>query len=440
MQLIHKFHKMESENNLFELGKEINLPLWDIIRYSVYVKYYYPEKDRVKLSKSLEHGFKDYFRIIFKLISFFFRLFRKKNDTVLLTASRYVDKQGKYYDKSAMQIINALEKKCIVLEPILGKKLVYDYVYDFSNLFRRFYKSEPLQLDYWEKIDLVLNKSFGSNLITYEEVNSILKIFESDYFFYKKIFSFIKNKKLIICTGNPKGSIKAAKDNNIKTYLVQHAGIEVDEIDYSYPNEITNNSFILFPDYVLTFGEYWCRDFNVPTKKIIPIGNDFFSNIPKVEVDDSILIISTIVHGGELSKLTLSLANENPGLKIVYKLHPNEFHLKDEYIEYFRNNTNVIIISNEIDTSILIAKSQLVVLIVSAVIYEALNQNKKVAVLKKINYERQLHLKKLNNIHFFDSSTEINAMLTKQEKINNMNFYNKTDFTVIQKLMEGTQL
>ena len=50
MQLIHKFHKMESENYLFELGKEINLPLWDIIRYSVYVKYYYPEKDRVKLS------------------------------------------------------------------------------------------------------------------------------------------------------------------------------------------------------------------------------------------------------------------------------------------------------------------------------------------------------------------------------------------------------
>jgi len=40
MQLVHKFHKTESENSLFELGKNINTPFRDIIRYSVYIKYY----------------------------------------------------------------------------------------------------------------------------------------------------------------------------------------------------------------------------------------------------------------------------------------------------------------------------------------------------------------------------------------------------------------
>lgn len=433
MQLIHKFHKMEWENNLFELGKEINLPLWDIIRYSVYVKYYYPEKDRVKLSEDLKHGCKDYFRIVIKLITFVFNIFRKNSETVIFTASRYVDKEGKYYDKSAMPIINALDGNCIVVEPILGKDVAYNYMYDFCDVLRRFSKTKSIPNEYYAKINTALIETFGESLISCDEINFLVKNFRSDYLFYKTIFSLINNKKLIICTGNPKASILAAKNLNIKTYLVQHAGIEIDEIDYSYPDGMTSKSFILFSDYVLTFGDYWCKNFNVPAKKIIPIGNDYFCNRPNVELDNSILVVSTIVHGGELSKLTLMAAKERPDLKFVYKLHPNEFHSKHEYIEYFKNNTNVNIISNEIDTTILIAKSQLVVLIVSAVIYEALNQNKKVAVLKKINYKRQLHLSPFKNLYFFNLPNELFEILLEDEIINKVDFYKKTDYKMIKK-------
>lgn len=434
MQLIHKFHKMEAENNLFELGKEINLPLWDIIRYSVYVKYYYPEKDRVKLSEDVKHGFKDYFRIVIKLVSFIFSVFRKNSEIVILTASRYIDKEGRYYDKSAMPIINALDGNCIVVEPIFGKEVAYNYMYDFCDVLRRFSKSKSIPIEYYAKINAVLIETFGDSLISYDEINLLVRNFRSDYLFYKAFFSLINNKKLIICTGNPKASILAAKELNIETYLVQHAGIEIDEIDYSYPNGITSKSSILFPDYVLTFGNYWCKDFNVPAKKIIPIGNDYFCNKPKVELDDSILIVSTIVHGGELSKLTLKTAKERPDLKFVYKLHPNEFHSKSEYVEYFKNNSNVSIISNEIDTTILIGKSQLVVLIVSAVIYEALNQNKKVAVLKKINYKRQLHLSQFKNLYFFDLPEELFKILSEGKIINKMDFYKKTDSKMIKEM------
>lgn len=427
---------MESENYLFELGKEINLPLWDIIRYSVYVKYYYPEKDRVKLSVDVGHGFRDYLQIVIKLVTFVFSVFRKNSAIVILTTSRYIDKEGKYYDKSAMPIINALDGNCIVLEPILVKEVSYDYIYDFSYLFRRFYKSKSISIEYFAKINTVLIETFGDSLISYDEINLLVRNFRNDYFFYKTFFSLINNKKLIICTGNPKASIQAAKELNIETYLVQHAGIEIDEIDYSYPNGITSKSSILFPDYVLTFGNYWCKNFNVPAKKIIPIGNDYFCDKPKVELDDSILIVSTIVHGGELSKFTLKAAKERPDLKFVYKLHPNEFQLKNEYIEYFKNYTNVRIISNEIDTAILIAKSQLVVLIVSAVIYEALNQNKKVAVFKKINYKRQLHLSPFKNLYFFDLPNELFEILLEDEIINKVNFYKKTDHKMIKEMFQ----
>lgn len=149
---------------------------------------------------------------------------------------------------------------------------------------------------------------------------------------------------MIICTGNPKASINAAKVLNIETYLVHYAGIELEDIDYSYPDEITPNSFILFPEYILTFRNYWCKNFNVPAKKIISIGNDYFFYKPEVDLDDSILIVSTVVHGIELCKLTLKAAKERPDLKFVYKLHSNEFHLVTEYTDYFKKYSNVSII------------------------------------------------------------------------------------------------
>lgn len=436
MQLIHKFHKMESENNLFDLGKEINLPLWDIIRYNVYLKYYYPEKDRIKLSKNVKHGFKDYFKIVIKLITFIVGVLRKKSEIVILTASRYTNEKGKYYDKSAMPLIKTLDGKCMVVEPILSAELAYDYIYDFSNVFRRFSKKSNISIEFYNLIKNALEIEFGECLISFSEINLIIRDFKSDYLFYKTFFSLVKNRKLIICTGNPKASILAAHDCNCETYLMQHAGIEIDEVDYSYPQGISENSFIIYPKYVLTFGEYWCRGINVPVKKIIPIGNDYFSNTPKIELDGSILVISTRVHGGELSKLTLTLAIERPDLKFVYKLHPNEFHLSDEYVEYFKGNTNVSIITNEVDTTILIAKSQLVVLIVSAVIYEALNQNKKVAVLKKINYKRQLHLSQFKNLYFLDLPEEIYDILEKKAEENNCDFYKKSDRYLIKTIFQ----
>jgi len=438
MQLINKFHKMETENALFNLGKEIDIPLWDIIRYHVYIKYYYPEKDSKRINEYPKHTKSDYISIITHFFLFIYNILFKRCENLVFTYSRYVNDEGLYYDKSALPIIKALNGNYMVIEAIREKRVVYKHIYDFRNIFRHFFPTKKIPYQYYEFINEVLISNFGENLISYKEINNIYNGFRSDYLFYKFVFYVKGTKKLIICTGNPKASIKAAKELNIDTYLVQHGGIELDEVDYSYPIEITQNSFILFSKYVLTLGDYWCHNINVPACKIISIGNDFFCNKPILESDNSILIISTIVHGDELSKLTKELAYLKPELKFIYKLHPNEFHFKNEYVEYFKKNKNVQIISNQIDTNILIAKSKLVVLIVSAVIYEALNQNKKVAVFKKINYERQLCLSKLPNIYFFNYASELFDILRKETITNSLkeNFYKKTDFTLIQKILE----
>ena len=154
----------------------------------------------------------------------------------------------------------------------------------------------------------------------------------------------------------------------VTKYLLQHVLIEFDEIDYSYPPYISICYNILFPKYIFTMGDYWCENLNVPAKRIIPIGNDFFYSKPKKQCDNSVLVISTIMHGRELSLLTKQLANIRSDLKFVFKLHPNEFQLYNDYVNYFKENTNVSIITNKTDTSILVAKSQLVILIVSVVL------------------------------------------------------------------------
>lgn len=434
MQLIEKFHKMESEDSLFELGKEMKLPLWDIIRYSVYIKYYYSVTDRKRLETITTHTLPDYLRLINSFFLFFLKLPFQKGSNIVFSCSRYANQDKKQFDKAAFSILSFLKGNCMILEPILGKELSYDYLYDLSNVLRRFSKKRILSFNDFNKIEVALINHLGDCRITFNEINRLLLDFKSDYAFFSFLFRIKSTKKIFIATGNPKAHLMAAKNLNIETYLLQHASIEFDEIDYSYPEMITKADKILFPDCILTFGDYWCKGINVPTKKIIPIGNDFFYNKPNLDVDNTILVISTIVHGGELRKLTKQLASIRTDLKIVFKLHPNEFQYSSEYKIFFKDNLNVNVISDEIDTNILISKSILVVLIVSAVLYEALNQDKKVAIYKRINYERQINLLKLKNVYLFDNEQELISILKKENYRSEVNFYKPTNYDLISKL------
>ena len=91
--------------------------------------------------------------------------------------------------------------------------------------------------------------------------------------------------------------------------------------------------------------------------------------------------------------------------------------------------------TDQSDTSLLVAKSRLVILIVSTVLYEALNQNKKVAIYKKINYERYYSLNGLPNIHFFDEYFEVFDFLDIPLVGLNVNYFKPTNYTLLNKLI-----
>jgi hypothetical protein len=434
MMLVEKFHQMESENNLFNLGEEINISIWDIVRYNVYRKLLYTEINSAKLETPHKPSLVSYIIIFKELIKYFFMLLFANKSIIVFTNSRFKNSEGKYFDKSASHIIKTLKVKYFVIETILGKKTTYAHHYDLSFIVKRLFKTKPLNSIYFDVINNAIINNFGFNPLSKKEFDNLIGNYKAQYHFYKFLFKIINPTKLIIATGNPKASVKVANERGIKSYLLQHATIEKHEIDYSYPCEIKCSDNILFPTTLLTFGEYWGKNMNIPTYEIITIGNDNLEGIPPHVIDNSILFVSTIIHGEELSKFALKVSHKWPDKKIVFKLHPNEYKNRQAYNELFKQYSNINVISDEISTNILIAKSRSVVLIVSSVLYEALQQKKVVAVFKRINYEILTSLQVADNLCFFDNIDEFEKIDSKKSVTVDYCFYEKSNYSLIDEI------
>jgi len=429
MNLTEKFHKMEAEFELFDIGKDEDNQLWDILRYHVFIRYLYPQTGLQRLSSDHKRKRRSIIRLIKEAFKIFFKFINPldKSESIILTTSRSVNSNGKYYDKAGSSIIEILKNKIIVLEALASKKCEYNTYYDFSFFYRRLYKSKFINLKDYKKIEVAINSEFGQNNFTLKEANKVYHNFQADNHFYTTVFKLKNLKSIFICLGNPKAQIKAAKANDMESFLVQHGVYDFDEIHISYPERINSESNVLFCDKVLTYGTYWGKGINIPTKEILSIGNNFYNTKLQLDQDNTIIVVSTIIHGEELKYLTKKIARTNLNQKFVFKLHPNEYQFKDDYLKFFRHTNNVIVVTNEEDIQVLISKAQLIVLIASTVIYEALHLCKKVAVYKKLNYYKHLNLIDIPNVYFFEEELEINQILGNETIEHEISFYDKLD-------------
>jgi hypothetical protein len=406
--IVEKFHKMELKYKLFELGGET--PYWDLVRYNVYLKYYYAPSSQIYLGHHSHHKLKDYVIFGIQTLCLLWRIFFRKYKFLFLTDSnkKMFGKEGYYYDPISFPLIKEFGSS-LILDNFYKGKTPYTKTFDLSNAFIRTSKSVEYPKAVYEVIEKALIDSFGENRVNYNFLNSLYKAYVGQFRFYTFILKHVNPQKVVIARGNPKGIIKACKDLHIPCCLLQHESIEKDEINWSYPEGITCDSNLLFAPMVGTFGSYWLKNVNVPTKEIIPIGNDEKFKKLTIESDGSFLIISSIVHCTELKPLTKELAQKRPDLKFVYKLHPDEFYMKDEVVNYFAEQNNIKVISTENSTQELIYRSRMVIAIVSACVYESLHAGKVVAIYKRLNYRRQEYLLPNPDIFFFDNSDEFYA-------------------------------
>ncbi len=162
---------------------------------------------------------------------------------------------------------------------------------------------------------------------------------------------------------------KAAHDNGIPVIELQHGTIIKSHIAYQYKDNYAKD---YMPDYIYTFSEFWSKELSVDDLNIgiVPIGFEFFNvqkekSLQKTSCDNKnvILILSAKNISDKLRKIALKIAdeiqNKQYDFRLIYKLHPYEFHSAEiEYKELYEND-NITIVKDEPELYSLFAQSML---------------------------------------------------------------------------------
>jgi hypothetical protein len=146
---------------------------------------------------------------------------------------------------------------------------------------------------------------------------------------------------------------------------------------YNYPSGISYDH-IKFPDYFLTFGDYWQKGINFPIdkNKIISAGYPFLEMQQKryknLRRKNQVVFISQGSIGDKLSKVAVKLANRiDSKYEILYKLHPGEIkRWKKEYPWLIDRNIKVM--ADEIPLYKVLAESKVQVGVNSTALFEGI--------------------------------------------------------------------
>ncbi len=237
------------------------------------------------------------------------------------------------------------------------------------------------------------NRSININKSSYEEhLVNVSKIL----YYETKLFDLFFRRttpKIMIINDSHSGAyanlIYNAKRNNIIVCDYQHGYIGSLHCDYNYSNIIVDNLKDYFPDYLLTYGEFWTKNINIPGKCII-IGNYWINkynekkrNSSKKKDKISVLICSSGLWPEKYTRMIKTLIEKVDLNKyqIIFRPHPRE---KYGFIERYREltklpimiDTNEFVYETLIDTDILISYE------LSTVLYEALYLGVKVFVME----------------------------------------------------------
>ena len=184
------------------------------------------------------------------------------------------------------------------------------------------------QLDYTFKSDLIQSL-----------INSLSKLIASLPFvtdayanwFSKRGFKLLL-KEDACYGGNGVPVIYAAKLNNIPVAEYQHGAISKGHDAYNVADALLRNKSFrkVLPDYLLTYGNWWSKQTNLPIKKIA-IGNPHLTQSTMGMVRGSLSRNKVLILGdGIETDLYLELASrscsfwENQGLTVVFRPHPLE--------------------------------------------------------------------------------------------------------------------
>lgn len=403
-----QFLEFEKENNLFDLQDIEKTYYWDIVRYEIYQKLLW--KDSV-LPSSDTNKIKIKARItqIWQFVLLFFGFSKKK--VLFYLASRNKDERGEPIDQNAKAVREFFPEKDTLMIESFSRNL--NNVFFLPQLvYRKIYKKRFF--DFSSLLNL-LNKEFGAINIDNAALNKTLNEYYADLSFFKTIIKRRKIKFIFVSqNGIQKGLFRAGKDLGVKVFEFQHGVVNEGHLAYNYPKMQYRKEQIALPDVILSLSSFWFNELFLPYVEICPIGNDYFYNpIKSSSLEKGILIISANVYGQSLLDFILDkeVQERVQNIPIFFKLHPNQFHEKSYYENKLKSAKNIKLITNEQSVGQLLAQTDTLFTILSTAVYEALQSQRKVILLKENPYEHQQHIFYHPNIHIVGNSKEFSQAL-----------------------------
>ncbi|MEF8802506.1 MAG: hypothetical protein V5A27_09020 [Halapricum sp.] len=193
---------------------------------------------------------------------------------------------------------------------------------------------------------------------------------------YDRFLGRIDPDLVVLVAGSGRETfIRACKRRGIPVAELQHGHISEYSIEYSFPGDREKQTF---PDYLLTFGEFWNHTGAYPTDpgNVIDVGYPYLEwsreRYAGVVPTDQILFMSQWMITPKLSRFAVELSALT-SRDVAFKLHPDEYERWEKLYPWLADSDVDVIGPNGPPLHRLLAESSVQVGVYSTTIFEGLS-------------------------------------------------------------------
>jgi hypothetical protein len=368
--------------------------------YEIGKKYEVFDKElSMKMSKTEKAV--NFFRLLKNAISNYLFFNLQKVEVLVFTHSRSKLVENRLIDPYTHYLVKNLIKNNISFleleSPHNGKHLrekkyykrYLDSIFILRNIKNFFIKTNISQKN--KKILKQLSKEINEGTDNFIDIRKILisntKKFKPTYSFYTKLLNKTKPKKIYLIVSYGRGElIRAANDLNIEIIELQHGTFSKYHLGYSFPN---GNNKAYLPTKFYVWNKYWkdLINFPIPKENIILFPFQYLETEKKkyntlIKKENSLIVFGQGGITESIADKIISNINYFKKYNIIFKLHPNEYHMISKYknLAYLKNKYNITVVTN-IDLYKTLATSDYQAGVFSTVLYEGIAFNCKTILL-----------------------------------------------------------
>lgn len=358
----HKeFQEFEIEEGIFD--DEIDgVPYWERIRFTVSRRLEQAVgTSGVPQTSSPQSTFRSIGKIV-RAIFFNNPLFQSKSDYLFWGHERRkLREDGLWWDLFCDPVINAIERDYIYLErpylhnhrqPAKTPQVTYTDLFYYSGDLRKLYGQYKVTISNEDIVRLKtitsrLEERFGVRVDLQQLVQQELADRRSMLPLYRLFLNRIRPKVVVLAKSNGRETlIEVCQILDIPVVELQHSMVHPHHYIYSFPGPERTKQH--FPDYFLTFGEYWSDavEFPIPNENVIAAGYPYFESerarYSDKDTHEQVLFISQGTAGEEISRFAAKFASMT-NLDVIYKLHPGEYPRWESAYPWLRRSDLIVI-------------------------------------------------------------------------------------------------